>query len=162
MPNRDMPQGFQPKGRVLRLNAYQAGGTIYPGDAVTLSSAGQVTAASASTALVGVAASYATSGEDVLVFDDPNQLFEGQADDATIDAQTDINLNYDLLATAGDSTYKASRHEVDASTQATTATLPLKVIAVQKIPGEGLGAQVKCILKINNHQLDGSTGTAGI
>jgi hypothetical protein len=162
MANKDKPQGLQPKGKALRINAYQAGGTIYPGDAVKLKSDGTVEVAAASNALIGVAGSYATSGNEVMVFDDPNQLFEIQADDATVDAQTDINLNYDLLATAGDSTYRVSRHELDASTQATTGTLPFKLVGLMPTAGEGLGAQAKCIVKINNHQLDGGTGVDGV
>lgn len=163
MPNLDQPQGFRPKGEPRRCNAYVAAGAIYPGDAVSLEAGGRVAAAVASAALCGVAATYAAAaGDEVMVWDDPDQLFIAQADDATIDAQTDIMLNYDILATAGDATYRVSRMEVDASTQAATATLPLKVLGIEKRPDNALGAQVDVICKINNHQLGEGTGTAGV
>lgn len=163
MANLDQPQGFRPKGDVLRLNAYVAAGVIYPGDAVSQEAGGRVVAASATSALIGVAATYAAAaGDEVMVWDHPDQLFVAQADDATIDAQTDIGLNYDLLATAGDSVFRVSRMEIDASTQATTATLPIKVLGIEKRPDNALGAQVDCICIINNHQLAAGTGTAGV
>lgn len=163
MANRDEPQGFRPKGEPKRLNKYVAAGVVYPGDAVSQEAAGRMVAASATSALAGVAASYASgAGQDVEVWDDPEQLYIVQADEADVDAQTDIGLNYDLLATAGDATYRVSRQELDSSTGATTATLPLKLLGIEERPNNALGAQVDCIVKINNHQLAGGTGTAGV
>lgn len=163
MANRDEPQGFQPKGDPKRMNEYVAAGVIYPGDAVMQEAGGRVIVGAATNALIGVAASYASAaGESVQVWDDPDQLFVVQADEADVDAQTDIGLNYNLLATAGNSTYRVSRQELDSSTGADTATLPLKLLAIEKRPNNAFGAQVDCIVKINNHQLDGGTGTLGV
>lgn len=162
MANKDQVKGFEPSGKVLSANVYQAGGTIYQGDLVKFSSGGQVVQAAASDACCGVALSYSTSGNDVLVADDPNQLFIGQCDDATIDAQTDINLNYDFVVAAANTTYRTSGMEVDSSTQAATATLPLKVLKIVPRADNALGANVDVICKINNHQLGSHTGTAGV
>lgn len=163
MANLDQPSGFSPKGEALRENKYLAGGVVYPGDCVKLDAAGKVVVAAAGDALCGVANSHASAdGESVMVWDHPDQLFIGQADDASIDAQTDINLNYDILATAGSSTYKVSRQEVDASTGSATATVVLKLLAVEEKVGNALGAQCKVIVRINNHQLSAGTGTAGV
>lgn len=162
MANLDQPRGFRPAGTVLSASAYRAGGTIYPGDLVKLNSDGNAVVVEAGDASCGAALSYATSGQDVIVADDPSQKFVAQADDASIDAQTDINLNYNVLATAGSVMYKMSRMEIDASTGATTATLPLKVLSVERRVDNELGASVECVVKINNHQLAGSTGTAGV
>lgn len=162
MANKDMPRGARPKGRVLRVRKYMAGGTVYPGDFVKSDNAGKVVVAAASNALLGVAATYATTGNDLLVWDDPNQVFTVQADDATIDAQTDINLNYNITATTADTLYKMSRHELDASTQATDSTLPLRLLEVEPLVGDALGANVKCQVIINNHLLKGGTGTEGV
>lgn len=163
MANVSRPEGFRPKGEALRENKYYAAGIVYPGDMVTLDANGQAAVAAASTALLGASNSYAAAqGDPIMVWDHPDQLFTAQADDATIDAQTDFNLNYDLLATAGNASYRVSRQQIDASTQATTATLPLKVLGLEEKPDNALGAQAKCICKINNHQLSGGTGTAGI
>ena len=167
MANYDRPRGFEPKGEVLRSNVYVAGGNIYPGDMVKRDANGKVvvvddSAATYSSACLGVAAGKAETDDDVTVFDHPDQLFVAQADDATIDAQTDINLNYSILAADPDTTYKLSRMEIDASTGATTATLPLKLLGIDKAVNNALGAQVDCIVKINNHELAGGTGTAGV
>lgn len=163
MANLDQPRGAEPKGVPLRKNKYVAAGTIYPGDFVSQEAGGRVVAASASSALCGVAASYASGADaEVMVWDHPDQLFLVQADETEVDAQTDIGLNYDIVATAGSSAYKLSRMELDSSTQATTATLPLKLLGIDERPDNALGAQVDCIVKINNHQFGSHTGTAGV
>lgn len=163
MANSDRPRGAEPYGRQRRITPYTAGATIYPGDFVHMEADGLVDPAAAAEAICGVAVSYAAaSGDEVLVADDPDQQFIVQADGSDIDAQTDINLNYDILATAGDSTYRRSNHELDSSTGNTTATLQLKLIGIQPRVGNALGAQVDCIVTINNHQHKGGTGTAGL
>lgn len=163
MANKDQPTGARPVGTPLRVTAGVAASAIYPGDFVKLDSAGKISVAAASDALCGVAASLASAdGDQVLIFDHPQQQFTVQADEADVDAQTDINLNFDIVATAGDSTYKVSRHELDSSTGAVTATLPLKLLRIEPKVDNALGAQVDCVVCINNHQLAGGTGTAGV
>lgn len=172
MANADLPRGFKPYGDIKSIGIYSAGGTIYPGDAVKLSGGtsstsqfrGEVVAGTAGGALVGVALNYATAGQTVRVADDPSQLFVGQMDEADFDNNTDLNLNVSILATAGSSTYKVSRMELDSSTLATTATLECRVISfVERQDGKNqMGANAECIFKINNHQLGSSTGVAGV
>lgn len=162
MANIDKPNGACPKGEPLRCNEYTAGGEIGIGDLVKFNSSGQVIALAASTdAACGVAASYASaSGVKVQVWDHPDQLFLMQSDDSTIDALTDINLNYEVVVGA-----VASRHsimEIDGSTGATTATLPLKVLGLSPEAKNAYGANARCVCKINNHQLASHTGTAGV
>lgn len=153
MANADRPKGFRPAGRVRSSKSYVAGGTVYPGDAVKMSNAGVIVAASASDALMGVAANYATSGVAVTVWDDPDQEFEVQADEAEVDAQTDVGLNYNIVATAGSSAYKMSRMELDSSTQATDSTLPLRLVGIVRAADNAGGANARCRVKINVHQL---------
>lgn len=162
MANLDMPSGAVPKGPVLRATSYLTSSIVYPGDFVEFASDGTVAAADATSALCGVALSYAASGASVLVADDPNQRFIVQADEADVDAQTDINLNANFVATAGNTTYRVSRMELDSSTINTTDTLPLKIIKIYPVINNALGAQVKLEVKINNHQLGSHTGTAGV
>lgn len=153
--------GFRTKGEPRRINEYVSGSTVQEGDPVTLNSAGQVVDAASTTALVGVAVHSANSGEPVLVFDHPEQEFLANCDDASIDAQTDMNLNYDIVISNAPG--KVSNAQVDASSGATTATLPIKVLRLGKQLGNNLGVVgniVECT--INNHQLKGGTGTAGI
>lgn len=162
MANADRPCGLEPFERVLRARDYKADGTIFPGDAVKLKDDGEVERAAASNALLGVALSYATAGQKVLVADHPDQIFKVQSDSADVDAQTDINLNYNIVATAGDTTYRVSRMELDGDSGADTATLPLKLLKIDERVDNALGAAVDCIVVINNHQLKGGTGTAGV
>lgn len=163
MANSNRPNGMRPYEVALRERPYVAGATVYPGDAVKVQSDGTVVAASASDALAGAAASYGTSGSTISVWDDPNQLFVIQADsDGSVSvAQSDVGLNYDIVATAGDTTYKQSRMELDASSGATTpATLPLRLLGLMPAVNEDAGVNAKCVVSINSHQL--RAGTAGV
>jgi hypothetical protein len=162
MANKDIVNGFSPYGRVYDCNEYLAESICYPGDALKKHSSGTVEPAAAGNAILGVAAHYAAVGAKVLVYDNPKQQFSVQADDATIDAQTDIGLNYHIIVAAGDTTYKRSGMELDASTQTTIATVPLKLIQIVPSADNALGANVKCIVKINNHQNGPATGVVGV
>lgn len=162
MPNADIVVGAQLFGRGHQCNVYVAQSTIYKGDFVKKNAAGTVERAAASDALLGVAMNDAAASGEVLVADHPDQQFMIQADDATIDAQTDIGLNYDIVVGTADTTYKRSAMELDASTQATTAALPLKLVRIVSAPDNALGANVKCVVRINNHQNGSHTGTAGV
>lgn len=152
MANLDIVDGFKPFGRIYPQSSYVAGGTIYKGDALKLKNDGTVERAAAGDALIGIAVSNAASAESVLVADHPDQLFIGQADDATIDAQTDIGLNCDIVVAAANTTYKRSGMELDASTVDTTSTLVCRVERIVKAPDNALGANVKVVFSINSHQ----------
>lgn len=152
MANKDLPCGFEPHGRVLHASVMQAGSTIYPGDPVRLASDGQIDVATAGQTILGVALSYATVGQDCLVSDAKEQVYIVQADEADIDAQTDIGNLFDHVATAGDSTYKVSRQELDSSTASTTSG-GFMLIGVEGRVGDALGANVKCLVRIAEPQL---------
>lgn len=151
MANKDMPKGAEPHGRILQLTVYKAESTIYPGDFVKKNAAGTIEPAAAGDRLLGVALAYAAAASEVLVADHPDQKFVIQGDDSTVDAQTDIGLSGDILATAGNSTYKRSNHELDASTLTTTAA-QLMVIGLARDVDNALGANAKVIVRINEHQ----------
>lgn len=173
MANADLPRGFRPYGDIKHVGIYIAGGTIYPGDAVvkdggaasTTRMRAQCVSASGAQAgvkLLGVAMNYATAGQVVRVLDDPLQLFAGQGDGSDFDSNQDLNLNADLLATAGSATYKVSQMEIDSSTLATTATLQVQVLGyVDRHDGKNaMGANAELIFKINTHQL--ANGADGV
>jgi hypothetical protein len=162
MANADIVKGFEPYGRVYECNEYLAESICYPGDALKKHASGSVEPAAAGNAILGVALHYAAVGSKVLVADHPDQQFSIQADDATIDAQTDIGLNYHIIVAAGNTTYKRSGMELDASTQTTIATVPLKLIKIVPSADNALGANVKCIVRINNHQNGAGTGVVGV
>ena len=161
MANADRPQGFRPYGEPLRVTPYACGGTIVVGDAVKYDAGGDVVVAAASNALLGVAMTSAVDGGTVLVADHPDQLFVGQSSTADIGAQTDVNLNYNIVAGSANS-YGVSGHEILGSSGATSATLPLRLMRIEPRVDNAYGANVDCIVKINNHQLGSHTGTAGV
>jgi hypothetical protein len=96
------------------------------------------------------------------VIDDPNATFEVQADAAFPVA--DLAGNFDIVdnSPVGDTTSGGSRMELDVTTGATTATLPLKAIDISQDPenSDVSSANTNVIVKINNHLF--SAGTAGL
>lgn len=153
MANSDRPSGLRPQERAMRESIYVLAGTVYPGDAVTMNNAGAVVAASASQTLIGVAAEYGVSGSEAKVWDHPDQKFVVQADDGTTLAQTAVGLNYNIVATSGNSTYRQSRMELDSDSGATLSTLPLRLLGFQPRVDNVAGEFAECVVKINNHQL---------
>lgn len=151
MANLDRPRGFQVVGEPLRITAYVAGGTMYPGDAVKMVNDGKVAVAAAGDLLLGVIANYVVSGGTALVYDHPDQVFVGQLAGSEIDQQTDLFNAVDILATAGDATYKVSRHELDGSTQSGSATAQVRLLAIENTPNNALGLNVAVTFRINEH-----------
>lgn len=168
MANDDRPRGFSPFGDCLRETSYVAAGAIGRGDFVKQEAGGRVVVAdsggaSHAGAVIGVALEAAdAAGDEVVVADHPAQRFVGQADGADIDAQTDLGLNYQIVCSDRDATTKESRQEVSSANSGTTATLPLKVIDIERRVGNALGANADVVCVVNNHQLGGGTGTAGV
>lgn len=103
----------------------------------------------------------ANTGRYVLVVDDPNVLFEIQTTGTPTAADVGLNASYSVAA--GSAATGNSGYQLDATTLAVTATLPLKVIGFSQRQDNEVGnANAKLIVKINNHQLTGGTGTAGV
>lgn len=104
----------------------------------------------------------ASTGRYVMVADDPNLLFEVQTSNGTL-AVADVGLNASIAVAAGSTTTGASGMTLDVGTKATTATLTLKVMEFTQRPdNDNTVASSKAVVKINNHQLGSSTGTAGV
>ena len=78
---------------------------------------------------------------------------------------TDLNLNADFIFTASPTTVNGqSVAEIDSTSENTNATLPLKLLHISTDPDNSDvdSANANWIVKINNHQLSGGTGTTGI
>lgn len=103
----------------------------------------------------------------VLVADDPMTLFEveegvtGSAAGTALTAAA-VGNNANFVVIAGAKTYADSGTLLDNSTEATTATLNLKLMGLAQREDNAFGARAKWIVKINNHQYGSSTGTAGV
>jgi hypothetical protein len=97
----------------------------------------------------------------VLVADSDDTVYEVQYT-GTI-AATSFNKNVNVVDAGGSTVTGFSGETLDGTTVATTATLPIKIHgAVQKVDNDISSANPKVLVIINNHQLSGGTGTAGV
>lgn len=120
-------------------------------------------------AVLGVAAEYkaanaggATATKMIAVYSDPAQEFTAQCDNGTGTATSEAAVGLNITFLTGTAVNRRSIEELDESSATTTATLPLKIMGLQNIPNNAYGEFNRFIVKINNHQLKGGTGTAGI
>lgn len=122
---------------------------------------------------------YLAQNPTALVIDDPNVLFDAQVVGTglvtgninTINIgingngtyQSDLNYNYNIAVGTGNTISGQSGAYIDMTTQATTATLQMKLIRLTPRPGNNFGvAYNNGLFLINNHIYKGGTGTAGI
>ena len=97
----------------------------------------------------------AIAADDIIAFiiDDPNVVFEVQADDTFPVA--DLFGNFDIVdqSTTGDTTSGRSNMELDVTTGATTTTLPLKAIDISQDPDNSdvASANTNVMVVIQNH-----------
>lgn len=102
----------------------------------------------------------------VLVADASDLVFEVEATNggsAYSFAVADVGQNCNIHAGAGSTTTGTSAHSADLGDKGTTATLPLKILGVsKKVGNEVTGNYTKILVTLNNSQLAGGTGTAGV
>jgi hypothetical protein len=102
------------------------------------------------------------------VADDPDQMFVVQQDSvASSLSGANINENANLIFGSGSTTTGLSGVEIDSSSATTTATLQVRIVAGYETPSNTIstaaaGNNSVFVVKINNHQLGSSTGTAGV
>ena len=106
--------------------------------------------------------SVAAADIEAFVIDAPYAKFEIQADDTF--PVTDLFGNFDVVDTnSGNDDSGISGTELDVSTGAATATLPLKAVDISTDPenSDAASANTNVIVIINNHLYsDGTTGLA--
>jgi len=92
------------------------------------------------------------------VYDDPDMLFEVQADDTL--GQNSLGANAAIVQGSGNTTTGISGVTLDASTVNTTATLPLRIVDYVTRPGfSALGdAKTDMIVRLNTHFNRSATG----
>lgn len=104
-----------------------------------------------------------TTASDALAYvvDDPDMLFEVQADGSL--SQNAIGSNFSVVQGSGDTTTGVSGVALDASTIESTATLPLRV--VDYVDKEGFSAlgdsYTDVIVRLNTHFNRTALGNAG-
>jgi hypothetical protein len=91
----------------------------------------------------------------LLVCDDPNVLFEAEdVATGTPLAAADVGLNVNVTVGTGSTVTGYSGMELDNSTEATTNTLDLKLVAVPNRADNDLAsASAKFLVRINRHRL---------
>lgn len=106
----------------------------------------------------------ASTARYAMVVDAPDTIFEAQEDAVGgALAVTDVGLNVDFITGSPNTTTGLSVTQLDTSTKAATATLPLKIIGFVNRPDNEIGtANAKVWVQINNHQLNSGTGSAGV
>ena len=106
--------------------------------------------------------SISASDIEAFIIDSPDVVYEIQADDTFPVA--DLFGNFDIVdqSPVGDTNSGVSRMEIDVTTGATTATLPLKAIDISQDPenSDVASANTNVMVVINNHLL--SAGTTGL
>ena len=104
----------------------------------------------------------ASTNRYCLVADDPDQVFEVQTSNGT-PAGLDVGQNVEMADAGGSTTTGASGITADVGTLGTGATIVLKVLAfVPRPDNDNTLTNAKYLVKINNHQLAASTGSAGV
>ena len=174
-PARMMGGGPYTGGQSRYRIANNQSGAIFQGDLVKQLTGGTVSRAAASSTVpvVGVfngcqftdptskevtfsnhyPGSVAAADIIAFIIDDPNVVFEVQADDTFPIA--DLFGNFDLVdqSTTGDTSSGRSNMELDVTTGATTTTLPLKAIDISQDPDNDdvSSANTNVMVVIQNH-----------
>lgn len=106
----------------------------------------------------------ASTKQFVMVADSPDLIFEAQADAAVANASIGLNVGVvegDGSASVGSTTTGASGMQVDASSVATTSTLPLQIVGAPNRPDNAMNATYnKVYVRINTHAYGGDGQTA--
>lgn len=103
----------------------------------------------------------ASTNRYLLVADDPTLVYEAQVNGAFV--TDDVSTNCEVDVTAGNTSTGASGMSIDIANKGTTATLPLKIVGFPNRPDNRLtDTFFRAYVMINNHQLKGGTGTAGV
>ena len=91
-------------------------------------------------------------------------VYRVQSDDVGGDlAAVDVGLNADFIVGSGNATTGMSGVQLDTSTKNTTATLSLKIIGIDDRPSNvAFSTNQDLLVRLNNIELSGSTGTVGL
>jgi hypothetical protein len=90
-----------------------------------------------------------------IVVDDPNVVFEVQADGST--AAVDVGENADITYTAGNATSGISAVELNTASHVAT-TAQLRILGFVSRPDNAIGANAKLHVLINEHEFKATAG----
>ena len=185
MANIDKPTGLKIHGPLLNCKMYKMSAAyaqaLYIGDPMVLDASGNAIIATAGTnnAILGAALGFftsefapltysyhpsATAGSNfVLVADNPRQLYSMQEDSVGGSlAATDLAGNLNIIDNDGGSTTSGlSGWEINSSDAGdATAGDQVRLIEVERRPGNAIGTNCRFVERINNHQ--GNAGIVGV
>jgi hypothetical protein len=165
MANVNNPYGFRCLGRTLDGGAPQVeefdkvvgyGTTIFPGDLVNQVADGsiEVSITPGTTLISGVALNYGalSTATKHLVTVSPGAVFEAQENAGSALVAADNGLLCNAVLTAGDTTKKQSKHQINSTGKDVTATLDLKLLMLLKVPNNDYGAYSRWEVVINKHR----------
>lgn len=91
----------------------------------------------------------------ILVADDPNLIFEtNDISTGTPLAAADVGLNANIVVGTGSTVTGYSSVELDNTTEATTATLDVKIVGVvNRADNDPTGASTKFLVRLNRHRM---------
>ena len=96
----------------------------------------------------------------VMVCDDPNAIFEIQADAVTAAnlVAANMNKNANFIVAAPSSPYQQSATVLDSNSIATTQALPLRIMGLSPLAiNNAFGIYCRLLVKFNQHELMGNT-----
>ncbi len=163
MANTDNPFGFKPWGPILSAKVHKTDSStsaIYKWDRVEDDGDGGIGPAEAGDEQqIGSAAHHVavSTAQDVLVYDNPHQLFEAQDDAAGTSAATNIGNNTDHLATTGSTVTKISAHELKGNGYG-TALAGFCIVDLVNSPGNAWGANARQVCFAQEHLYGQSLG----
>lgn len=102
----------------------------------------------------------ASVGMYVMIYDDPEEVFSIQCDDAVTAGLTFVGSNADFVVGTGNATTGRSASLLDLVSATTTATLPLKIVGVVNSPDNSFQAgdlNMKYRVVVNTHARKGGT-----
>lgn len=132
-------------GRASGDGAYQEVGRAETGDPIV----GVVVGWEANPTALGNLYHAASATYAVYVAPATGLVLEGQTNDAGL-AAADVGLNVDFVVAAGSTTTGASNMEVNGTTEATTATLDLRIVGLVDTPDNDItAANMKVLVSVN-------------
>lgn len=187
MANKDAPNGFIPVGtlsgspwsdsvREYPVDASNAT-AIFPGDAITLETDGNVTPAAAGGVILGICVGVlpsrtvaatehpgylpATTAGNILVAIGPDIVYEVQEDSVGGDAggRAAVGANIDHIAGAGSTTTGRSAHEIDSSTLTAAGSAGFRIIDVVDRPDNDITlSNVRFLVRVHESHLAATNG----
>jgi hypothetical protein len=172
MANPDLPNGFEAAGSFKRVGRYERDADssvpICPGDIVFMAADGNIDSVGVdadSQDIVGAALTFATGSAaktDVMVADDPHQVFIGQDDGVGITvSQAEVGGMADVLSTAGSVSPIRSNHEIDIS-GASASAAQLRLMSFVQHPEYTVGNNSLWEVMIGEHLWGLSEDRSGI